>query len=88
LRSSVPLISSSPLSDTWRELVEQWMAGTHAAPEMITPLGLGAFAFDLVGLFVGEGPFGLGAVEAPLEGAVVPPTPPLAPVEALDMAGN
>src|ERR1700691_5973762 len=34
-RSPLPLMSSSPLTDTWRELVEQWTAGTHTALESV-----------------------------------------------------
>ncbi len=76
-------MSSSPPRETWRELVEQWIAGTHAALEMVTPFGAGAFVlpFDLAaaGLFVLEAPFVPGAVApgtvargAVARGAVVP----------------
>jgi hypothetical protein len=96
LRRFLPLISSSPPNDTWWELVEQWIAGTHAALEIVTPFDAGAFVlpFDLVaaGLFVSAAPFELGAVApgavAPADGAEAPPTPPPAPVDAADPAGT
>ncbi len=33
VRKPLPLMSNSPPTDTWRGLVEQWMAGTQTALE-------------------------------------------------------
>jgi hypothetical protein len=67
-------------------LVEQWIAGTHATLEMLTPDGFVVFALALVGL-AGDGLFAFGADELLPGGAAVPPAPPLALVAAADPVG-
>src|ERR1700729_4317507 len=91
VRKPLPLTRSSPPTDTWRELVEQWMAGTQTALESVKGFRCFALVFFLaagfdelppVALLVGAEAF----EEAPLfagvpppAGALVPPAPCEAP---------
>jgi hypothetical protein len=98
-RNPAPLMRSSPPRDTWRGLVEQWIAGTHAAPEIVTPparlaparlvgicaLVLGFLECPPLDLLAGAGEPG----EAPSPDGVLPPdgaTAPPAPPAPLDAA--
>ena len=49
VRRPLPLISSSPPTDTWRGLVEQWIAGTHTALESVKGFTRFAVVFFLAG---------------------------------------
>lgn len=89
VRSPLPLINSSPPTDTWRGLVEQWIAGTHTALESVKGFMGFALVFFFVfadgfgelppvALLVGAGDFGEAPPFAgmpPLDGALVPPAP-------------
>src|ERR1700722_13167243 len=84
VRNPAPLMSISPPRDTWREFVEQWIAGTHlalvsvngfarlAGVEVLTA-GLGELPPDLL---EGAGAFEEGPPLAgvpPPAGATAPP---------------
>jgi hypothetical protein len=83
-------MSSSPPTDTWRGLVEQWIAGTHIALESVKGFTRFAVVFFLAG-FGKLPPVALaGGVDAFAEpplfagvpspaGALVPPAPCEAP---------
>ncbi len=87
VRKPLPLISSSPPTDTWRGLVEQRTAGTHTALESVKGFMGFALVFFLaagfgelppVALFVGAEVFEEAPPFAgvpPPAGALVPPAP-------------
>src|ERR1700722_5988610 len=83
-RSPLSWMSSSPPTDSWRELVEQWIAGTHTALESVKGFTCFALVFFLAAGFGESPPVALLAgaeafEEAPPFAGVPPPAGALVP---------
>jgi hypothetical protein len=86
LCSPEPFSCSSPRTDTWCGLVEQWIAGTHTALAIVTERGCVGGLLLVVG-FLEIPPEDLPG-GAPVPGGVPPPDGAGAPPEPVDAAEN